>query len=158
MTETRALTGRAREVVAMAWLELHIENRLEEIGKVADAVERISIEHAIPQNVVNDMSLSLDEVLNNIISYAYVGDVIHTITVRLTIANRELIANIDDDGQPFNPLTATPPDLSGSIKERAIGGLGIQFVKTLMDQVGYVRRGNQNCLELRKNFVSTSSV
>jgi serine/threonine-protein kinase RsbW len=145
-----------REVVAMACLELHIENRLEEIAKVADAVEHLGVEHAIPQNVVNDMNLSLDEVLNNIISYAYAGGVIRTITVRLTIANRELIANIDDDGRPFNPLMATPPDLSGSIKERPVGGLGIHFVKTLMDQVVYVRRDDQNCLELKKSFDSTS--
>ncbi len=140
----------------MAFLELLIENRLEEIGKVADLVDRFGAENAVPRSIINDMSVSLDEVLNNIISYAYGREVIRSIRVRLTIAEGELIANIDDDGIPFNPLIAPPPKLSGSMTERPVGGLGIHIVKALMDQVAYVRRDNQNCLELKKGLKSTS--
>jgi anti-sigma regulatory factor (Ser/Thr protein kinase) len=140
----------------MVYLELLIENRLEEIAKVADLVERFGTDNAVPRSAINDMNVSLDEVLNNIISYAYTDEVARGIKVRLTIANGELIANVDDDGMPFDPLIAPPPQLGGSIKQRPVGGLGIHFVKKLMDQVAYVRRDNRNCLELKKSLKSTS--
>jgi anti-sigma regulatory factor (Ser/Thr protein kinase) len=135
----------------MIFLELCIASRSEEISKVADAVESFGKANRIPRNVAHDMSVSLDEVLSNIISYACA---VRTIRVRLAAADRQLIANVDDDGKPFNPLMAAPPDLSGSMKDRAIGGLGIHFVKTLMDHVAYVRCGDRNCLELKKSFDS----
>jgi anti-sigma regulatory factor (Ser/Thr protein kinase) len=136
----------------MISLELSIISRSEEIGKVIDALERFGAANGISANVMHDMNVSLDEVLSNIISYAGGGDVARLIAVRLAITDRQLVANIEDDGKPFDPLTAAPPNLGVPAKDRAIGGLGIHFVRALMDHVGYVRRGDRNCLELKKKL------
>jgi serine/threonine-protein kinase RsbW len=133
----------------MVSLELKILSRSEDIGKVIDALEALGKANKLPPRIVHDMNVSLDEILSNIISHAYDA---HTITVRLTITHIELVAAIDDDGEPFNPLTVRPPDLDIPAKSRAIGGLGVHFVKALMDDVAYVRRDNRNCLELKKNL------
>jgi hypothetical protein len=62
-------------------------------------------------------NLSLDEVLNNIISYAYAARHPHDYRAADDSQPRA-IANIDDDGRPFNPLMATPPDPADQSKER----------------------------------------
>jgi serine/threonine-protein kinase RsbW len=141
-----------RELIPMILLELQLVNRPEEIARIIDALERFGKAHGIPRNVIHDMDVSLDEVLSNIISHACAGDAVRMIAVRLTLTDRQLVANIDDEGKPFDPLTVAPPNLNGPSKDRAIGGLGIHFVRALMDHVAYVRRDDRNCLELKKKL------
>ena len=53
---------------------------------------------------------------------------------------------------PFDPTTApvTPPSATASVHDREAGGLGIHFVRHLMDEVRYVRDGARNRVRLRK--------
>jgi serine/threonine-protein kinase RsbW len=136
----------------MMSLQLQIATRSEEVGKVIDALESFGAANDIPRNVIHDMSVSLDEVLSNMISHARQGHALRTVEVRLALTDRELVANVDDEGEPFDPLAVAPPDLTGPPEDRAIGGLGIHFVKALMDHVTYTRRGDRNCLELKKRL------
>ena len=55
-----------------------------------------------------------------------------------------------DSGKEYNPLVFEDPDITLSADDRAIGGLGILVVKSLMDDVRYERKGNQNFLTLYK--------
>ena len=57
-----------------------------------------------------------------------------------------------DEGKAFDMLDRETPDLSVPIEERTIGGLGIHLVKTLMDDVSYIRNKNQNVLSIIKNI------
>ena len=64
-----------------------------------------------------------------------------------------LIAVLQDDGKPFNPLLEAPAAiLEGSIEDRPIGGLGIHFMRTLMDEVAYQREEGHNRLTLIKHL------
>ena len=50
---------------------------------------------------------------------------------------------------PFNPLELPRPDTDSSLDDRAIGGLGIHFVRTLMNDMTYRREGGRNVTMLR---------
>ena len=65
-----------------------------------------------------------------------------------------VVLTITDDGIPFNPLTAAPPDLSLLLHEREIGGLGIHLVRSLFDEVLYHRNVGRNVLTVKKKLVS----
>jgi serine/threonine-protein kinase RsbW len=136
----------------MTEIETRIRNCRTEMPTVVDMVERFGAEHRIPRNVVNDLNVVLDEVLNNIISYAYRPGEQSDIVVRLTMRPREITAEIEDRGRPFDPLRAPAPDLSAPLRERKVGGLGIHFVKKLMDHVAYARIAKTNRLRLRKRL------
>jgi hypothetical protein len=60
------------------------------------------------------------------------------------------MAEVEDDGRPFNPLEAPPPDLDRPIEERPVGGLGLHIVRTVMDTVAYRRQGSHNVLTVTK--------
>ena len=79
----------------------------------------------------------------------------HSIELHLTFADGRLAAELCDDAAPFDPLTqAKPPVLDGPLDERPIGGLGVHFVRTLMDEVSYRRDGAHNRLTLIKHIAA----
>ena len=59
------------------------------------------------------------------------------------------MAVLEDDGLEFDPFRSAPePDLDASVEERRIGGLGVYFVKSLMDEATYERVDNLNRITL----------
>ena len=67
----------------------------------------------------------------------------------MTDRNGSLVTVVEDDGIAFDPFTSAPaPDLDASVDERRIGGLGVYFVKTLMDEATYERVDNLNRITL----------
>ncbi len=132
--------------------EIRISNRLEEMPAIVSMVEKFGARNAIPAALVNDLSLCLDEVICNIISYGYPDNGKGEIAVRLDYEPGRISTEISDDGTPFDPLQAGSPDLSGTVETRKIGGVGIYFVRQLMDDVVYRRVDNQNRLLLRKSI------
>ncbi|HMH19047.1 MAG TPA: anti-sigma factor antagonist [Burkholderiales bacterium] len=130
--------------------EIRIANQLAEIGKVADLLDAFGRRHALSERVRHDMSIALEEVVSNIIHHAYRDNASHSISVCLRLAADELQAEIVDDGTAFDPLVHDAPKPSGSLNERTPGGLGLHFVKSLMDNVRYFRAEDGNHLTLVK--------
>ncbi|MCG6876052.1 MAG: ATP-binding protein [Betaproteobacteria bacterium] len=137
--------------------EIKITNKLAELESVREWVEEFGAAHQLSPRVMTSLLVSFDEVLNNLISYGYSDERDHDIRLRLVLAGNDVWAEIEDDGVPFDPLTAPPPTLSGGIGERPVGGLGIHFLKTLNDEVTYRRQDNTNRLRFRKCLVDAPS-
>lgn len=126
-----------------------ITNQLSEIGRVADWVEEFCREHGIAQRESNTINVALDEILSNVIHHGYADSGVHDIAVTLTSAAGEITVEIEDDGTPFDPTTVPAPTLTGSLVERDLGGLGLVFVRALVDQIDYQRVAGRNHLKLR---------
>jgi serine/threonine-protein kinase RsbW len=62
-----------------------------------------------------------------------------------------------DDGQPFDPLAVSKPDLDATGKDRTAGGLGIHLVRSLVDQARYRRAGGRNYLRLLRRIKMLSA-
>ena len=130
--------------------ELRIDNDIAEIGRVAALVDSVGADHKLPNEVIVALNVSLDEILNNIISYGYGDAGHHEIVVRLEIRSGRVEVVVEDDGKPFNPLAAPPPDLAA--EHHAVGGVGIHFVRNLTDELTYTRRDGINQLRLMKRL------
>ena len=135
-----------------ALIELTLVNRSSELQRLASELERFAQNHRIPEPDIHAFSLSLDELVTNTIAYGYDDQGPHEIRVRLTLANGRLSAEVEDDGRPFNPLTAPQPDLTSAVEDRPVGGLGIHLVRSLMDHVDYRRESGKNHLMMRKQL------
>jgi len=134
----------------MARSEMRIPNRLAGLEAARQWVERFCAAHRLPAPVATGLLVSFDEVLTNVISYGYADADEHEILVRLAFADGVVVAEIEDDGVPYDPLRAPPPTLGGGIADRPIGGLGMHFVRTLNDEVTYVRQDNKNRLSFTR--------
>lgn len=133
-------------------IEITIVNRGSEFARVAGLLDRLGAERHLAPEMVADMQVALDEVLTNITEYAYTDNAEHKIHIRFEVLDNVLEAVIEDDGVSFNPLAIPAPDVSAPLHERRVGGVGIHFVRSLMDEVAYDRVGERNRLVLRKRL------
>jgi len=131
-------------------LDLVLANQIPEIERVNLAFNEFAETEGIATPVRRSVNLVLDELLNNVISYAFANDADHEIEVGFELSNDRLSVTISDDGVPFNPFAGSPPDTGLSIEQREMGGLGIHLVRKMMDEVSYNRRTARNVVILVK--------
>lgn len=129
---------------------LTLKNNLSEIESLANAVMQFGRENSLSDKSVFDINLVLEEVVNNIISYAYKDKNEHHITTHLELEGQELMLKVEDDGIPFNPLGVREPDIDKPLEEREPGGLGLFFVRNLTDELEYKREKDKNILIMKK--------
>jgi sigma-B regulation protein RsbU (phosphoserine phosphatase) len=127
-------------------LELAVPNRLSENMRVKEHFDTFADHYSIPKQVRLKMHVVLDELLTNIISYAYQDDREHNIGIKVELSADRLKVSMVDDGIPFNPLGVETPDMALPLEERKIGGLGIHLVRNMMDKVSYRRRIDKNVI------------
>jgi anti-sigma regulatory factor (Ser/Thr protein kinase) len=136
----------------MAQVEIRILNRRDKMSEVGAMIESFVQAQGGSREMVHDLAVVLDEVLGNIIAYGYGPSESGDILVRAAARDGQIVVEIEDSGRPFDPLTAPAPDLAAPLRERRVGGLGIHFVKKLMDDVVYARVAGTNRLRLSKRF------
>ena len=130
---------------------LVIKTTIEELQKVEAIVDEISGAEGWQPDFEFKIRLVLDELCTNVVNYAHLDDLDHDMTVTIESDDDEVRVQIVDDGDSFNPLEDAPePDTDSELVDRKVGGLGIHFVKTLVDDVRYWRDGNKNHLALSK--------
>jgi len=133
-------------------LELCIENDLAQLAVVRDHVGRFARQENLSREVVFAAKLALEELLTNTISYGYGDKRGQLIEIRMEVRGGELIIHTVDGGLAFDPMKAKEPDTELSLKDRALGGLGVHLVKNLMDGVAYRHKDGKNHVTLRKNL------
>ena len=101
---------------------------------------------ALPAKVMFAVDTALEELLQNVVDYSGAQEVL----LSLAIVGCEIRLEVADDGRPFNPLTATGPDLSVPLEHRDIGGLGLHLIRRMMDRADYEHRGGCNRITLSK--------
>lgn len=123
---------------------LTLENRIGQLSLLSRFVKDMCGRYSIPENIVNDIDVSADEIGTNIILYAFPQDEVHNFYVYFHYEAGELVFTFEDDGVPFDPTQPIESHLDLPPKERPLGGLGIMLVKALMDKVEYERRDDRN--------------
>ena len=97
--------------------------------------------------------VAIEEVFVNVASYAYGeagGDV--TLDIGFNEISRDVTFRMSDGGVAFDPLQKADPDITLSLEERQIGGLGIFIVKKTMDTVRYEYKDGRNILTMTKKI------
>lgn len=125
-----------------------IAGRVDEMVDFLIHTEEISA-HA---SLAYTLRLSCEEIIVNIVSYAYPPGTDGYIWLNVTENREELHIEIQDGGIPFNPIEIQEPDIAQELGEREIGGLGIFLVLRMMDGVVYRREGGKNKLILKKKI------
>lgn len=101
---------------------------------------------SLPDDIQFKIRLSVEEVEENILCYSgtkWVELIVEREAGRLDISFR-------DGGIAFNPLAKDDPDITASLEERQVGGLGIFICKQMMDAVTYHYENNTNFFKMSK--------
>lgn len=133
--------------------ELTMDATVENIAQVTAFVDEQLEAMECPMKAQIQIDVAVDELFGNIAHYAYrpgVGPA--TVRVELLAEPRAVELTFMDSGIPYDPLAKDDPDISLSIEEREIGGLGIYMVKKSMDAVSYEYKNGHNILRILKKI------
>ncbi|MBN1578982.1 MAG: ATP-binding protein [Chitinispirillaceae bacterium] len=114
-------------------------------------IKGYALKAGFSEQEIYDVQLGCEEVLNNIIHYAYPGkNGFISIRCVLNSNSYRLAVTICDKGSAFNPLSVPEPDIAVPVEQRRIGGLGIYFLRKMFDSIEYERIDSVNRLTLYK--------
>lgn len=135
--------------------ELVIDALTDNLPQVLSFVDEQLEAAQCPVKIQMQIDIAVEEIFVNIAHYAYKKEV-GTAAVRVEVTNEPPAVQITfiDQGIPYDPLAKADPDVTLSIEERQIGGLGIFMVKKTMDDVEYKYLDGHNVLTLKKGLVS----
>lgn len=125
-----------------------VENNLSGLQKASGEVELFLDNVGISGEVVFTVHLALEEMLSNVIKYAFKDTVSHDISLEMAVEENKLNITIEDEGVEFNPLSITVERTDLPIDEREIGGLGIHLVKNMVEDISYCRKNGRNILKM----------
>ncbi len=136
-------------------LTLRLPNSFDALSTAADDTTHFLEAHSAPPDAVFAANLAIEELVTNIIKYGYDDADAHQIVIELAVSAHELRMKITDDGHAFNPFDQPEPDTSLPAEDRPIGGLGIHFVRNMLDDCAYCRDAGHNMVTLTKKFEAT---
>ncbi|MBF0403411.1 ATP-binding protein [Candidatus Magnetominusculus xianensis] len=127
--------------------EVKLPAALDHLREFLDAAASCAHAHGFTAERVGEVELVIEEAFVNIASYAYEGQPPGTAEMVIKVDEAgDLHVELIDEGVPFDSTAVAEPDLEADIDNRKIGGLGIFFMKQLMDDVSYSREDGKNIL------------
>ena len=120
-------------------LDFSIENHLEDVIKLRDALFDFCKENGIGEKDAKMIGLALEEICANVIRYGYRGNDRSFIDISFTIQDGSYLLRVRDDGVPFNPLEYQSEEEDGKI---ALGGIAL--IRKIMSDFQYMRVLNMN--------------
>ncbi len=130
-------------------LHLTLTNDIREIAALRDAADTFAIRFRFSPTRRLDLQLVLEETVANVICHAWDGGR-HVFEVRLTHVGEVIVAEVEDDGRPFDPLSLAPFD-DAPLERRRCGGMGVHLIRQLTDELTYERIGGRNRLRMTLN-------
>ena len=123
-------------------------------GKALDIIDAIlhTEEVASLGEAYGDIRLVAEELVMNIVDYAYPDGSNDFLDVEIERDEKHITMRFCDGGVPFNPLEQPSPDISLPMEQRRIGGLGLLIVIKKMDSVTYEYTDGKNVLTCNKDI------
>ena len=137
--------------------ELRIKNQISELEKVAQFVEEIGEELGLSMELQMNLNLVMEEMVTNVIFYAYPQGDVADIELLAKSDGKELTFVLSDQGKEFDPTAKEDADLDVNPADRELGGMGIFIVKNIMNKVTYQRLEGKNLLTMTKGIDDQSN-
>ena len=113
---------------------------------IVDAAETAGLD----ESAIFHCQIAVDEACTNIIEHGYKGEDKGQIEVICRANPGEIKIELIDWAPPFDVSQVPDPQLHHSVEKAAVGGLGIYFMKKMMDEVSFERTKGTNRLVLVK--------
>lgn len=122
-----------------AELDLTLPAVVASLPAFQSAFDQVCARASLTAEVRNDLQVVLDEVCSNVFKHAYTDADATPGALRLIVRCSPAAVELTfiDQGLAFDPLSLPPPDLTLSLDERPLGGLGIHLIRQMTDRQSY---------------------
>jgi anti-sigma regulatory factor (Ser/Thr protein kinase) len=135
--------------------ELIVPGDFENLSHISDFIYHVAIQTGLDEKAVYAIQMAVDEACTNIIEHAYGGEGNGPIRLVCETQAEGLQVTIFDQGAPFDPTQVPDLDTQAPLHERPAGGMGLFFIRNLVDQVDFsfnTPQGNQLRLFKRRQL------
>ena len=140
-------------------VEIRLPNQLQYLPILAEFVGCVCRSHEVTDKDIEDILLAVDEACTNIIKYAYQVGPINYFKVRISFERDLVQIDLLDQGKRFNPLEIPLPDKKRLGADEKGLGLGVYFMKQVMDDIRYHYSPNEgNHLALIKRIYQSKGI
>lgn len=115
--------------------EITVPSDLANLQRIAQFVTDAALRLGLTAQQAFEVQMATDEACANVIQHAYGPGMPGDIGITCEMDGDDLAVTIRDSGRPFDAGEVPAPDLTCSLEDRQIGGLGLYFMRTLMDRV-----------------------
>lgn len=130
--------------------------QFEYLDPIRGFVGEIARQAGMDSKEIYNVQLAVDEACSNIIEYAYEGIPDGQIEINVLAARDTLTITLTDQGKPFESSAISEPNVEAALEDRPIGGLGLFFMRKLMDEVRFERSPEKgNLLTMVKRRAGT---
>ncbi len=120
------------------------------VGSIGEEVAREIVPYSGDREALGyNLNLVLTEAMANAIEHGSNNSRKSDIKISIHLDKNELCIRVEDNGDGFDLTSVPPPDLDNPSDD---GGLGLFFIKSLMDTVQYYQAKSGNVLEMRKHL------
>jgi len=131
---------------------LHVPGWFDRLEQISKFIEQSGLEAGLDETAICRCQLAVDEACTNIIEHAYEGEGRGSIDICCDPepAAGELTIVIEDHGKRFDPDSVPSPQLNTNLEDMQVGGLGLYFMRQVMDAVEFSYQDGSNKLVLVK--------
>lgn len=119
-----------------------------ELPALLDMAEEDCRRAGLPDSLAFKAQVVLEEIFVNIFKYAYQGRE-GSAEITLEAEKAALFIRVADQGPAFDPLAVETPDLEKRFADGIPGGAGLVLLRSMAQDLRYVRRDDRNILEMR---------
>lgn len=117
--------------------EIVVPGRFAEIKTLCQFLTKGAAAAGMDETTLFHIELACDEACTNIIEHAYGGEDMGVIYASWQVKDGEFIITLHDHGRSFNPDDIPTPPTEQNPDNIKAGGLGVHFMRQLMDSVTY---------------------
>lgn len=129
------------------------------VGSAVQWLETLGERHGWPARLQFALTLSADEALTNIVSYAFADAAAMSATphirMRCRMDERGVHIEIRDNGVAFDPTRVPPPAHADSIETASVGGHGVELMRHFLQELSYARKDGENVLAMTAALPAT---
>ena len=105
-------------------------------------------------DVIYDLLLVVTEAVTNVIEHGYKGNS-GWVKVKIKPQGKDISLSIIDHAPAFDPTEVDVPDLTASLEQRILGGMGIHLIRQNVDRLNYraVLGGGNELIVVRENVI-----
>ena len=133
--------------------EICVTSDLTNLTEVGAFVSERARHVGMTEDQVFQIQLAVDEACTNSMVHAYQGDDAGEVRVCCYRERQDFVIEVVDQGQVFDPESVPEPDLNSPLEDRDVGGLGLYFMRKLMDSVSFAApQSGGNQVVMRKHI------
>jgi serine/threonine-protein kinase RsbW/sigma-B regulation protein RsbU (phosphoserine phosphatase) len=135
-------------------MQKKFKREISSLEQVFDFIDQYFSGNAVGQSVLFSVKFVIEELFTNMVKYN-ISDLQSDILLSLDKHGKRLIITLTDFGvDRFDITEVQDADVSLSLEDRKVGGLGVHLIKRMVDSIEYRYNNRESTITLTKNLES----